>query len=359
MSTAGKLWAGFGLLLLLLVGIGMFVSHRLRVIDRALTTITAVREPASAATYEMEVTLLGASTAVLDYVSVGAADRRAKAAEGFVDFDRLLLEYDRIARSEVSRGLGRRIAQAYRLYRSLGDSLMTLSEERRTDSREFWNRSSALRGIIEGRLETAIEGDGRDADRKSRETARFAAVISDIGATVGSRGLGQDTRPPAARLDQAHADFRVALARYRRLRLSPEEGRADTVLENRFSDYVAQARDLVTLDERMRITLGRFLAQRTVVEDLIGEGIQALARIDLDVAQITARRAVQTSLLAVLVLLAAASRSFRSPHCPRAAVSCAPSCSFASRPASSSSRIAARTSSSACSGTSSAIRSLP
>jgi len=302
MSTAGKLWAGFGLLLLLLVGIGMFVSHRLRVIDQALTTITAVREPASAATYEMEVTLLGASTAVLDYVSVGAPDRRAKASEGFANFDRVLLEYDRIARSEASRGLGRRIAQAYQVYRSLGDTLMTLSEERRTDSRDFWNRSSALRGIIEGRLESAI-ADGRDADRKSRETARFATVVSDIGAIVGSRG--QDAASPASQLDQAHGDFRAALARYRRLRLSPAEGRADTVLESRFTEYVAQARDLVTLDERMRLSLGRFLAQRSAVENLIGEGIQALARIDLDIAQASARRAVQTSLLAVLVLLAA------------------------------------------------------
>src|SRR5439155_1713054 len=55
----------------------------------------------------------------------------------------------------------------------------------------------------------------------------------------------------------------------------------------------------------LRDTEGRFTHRGAAVERLVGEGIHSLARTDLVEAQQSARRALHTSLIAVLVLLVA------------------------------------------------------
>src|SRR5437667_8712755 len=94
MTTAGKLWLGFGLLLALLVGTGLFVAHRLVVIERALVTIMAVQEPATAATYEMAVNVITTRASVLHYADSGDPDERERVSDMMGEFTRYKLRFD-------------------------------------------------------------------------------------------------------------------------------------------------------------------------------------------------------------------------------------------------------------------------
>ena len=94
MSTAGKLWFGFGLLLALLVGTGLFVAHRLASIERSLVTILAVQEPATAATYEMAINVIGTRAAVLHYVSIGDSADKARIADLDAEFRDFKTRFD-------------------------------------------------------------------------------------------------------------------------------------------------------------------------------------------------------------------------------------------------------------------------
>ncbi len=296
MSTASKLWFGFGLLFLLLTATGLLVSHRLQTIEKALNTIVAVREPASAAAYEMEVDLLDTAAAVRDYVRTNEAVHKVRVAAGYADFDRLKIQYDRQVRSPASRALSQRIDAAYRAFRAMGDTLMDLSDRHRTLATSFEVSTQALHAILEDNLE-GIDGRGRDGDRKLFE---LGLMTADVGQITSAAPAGL-----RARITERANSFEQALARFRGLRLSEDEQRRAAAIGERFRDFVAHARALIGVEGALSRYQARFSRMRTHVQGLIDQGVQALARTDLLLAQRSAIRAIQTSMLAVLILLLA------------------------------------------------------
>ena len=71
MSTATKLWLGFGLLLLFLVAIGLFVTYRLGATERALDTVISVQEPAASLAYELALNVSMCDAEILAHVAAG------------------------------------------------------------------------------------------------------------------------------------------------------------------------------------------------------------------------------------------------------------------------------------------------
>src|SRR5438552_18631513 len=140
MTTAGKLWLVIGLLLELLEGTGLVAAHRLAAIERALVTIMAVQEPATAATYEMAINVITTRSSVLHYAASGDVAERARVADLMSDFARDELQFDRVAQSQPSRALGGRIEEAYGAFRRQADSLMTTSDRQRARSALFGKR---------------------------------------------------------------------------------------------------------------------------------------------------------------------------------------------------------------------------
>ncbi len=303
MSTTHKLWLGFGLLFVLLITTGLFVAHRLTAIGRALSTIIAVREPASAATYEMQVNVLGTGLAVLEYVHTGDPAQRTRAAADFASFERFGIAYGRMARSAAARALGPRIDEAYRSFRSFADSLMDLSDRQRERFKAFARKGEAVAASADALVANA-DSKGRDADRRLREIAILRAASDGVGVAAGDYARTHEARHKE-RLAQAERSFQETLARYHDLRPGSEDRLRAAVVSARFAEYSRMAEELAALDETMQRLLRQFPERREKVESLLDEGIQALARNDLLVAQRSARWAIQTSLFAVLILLAA------------------------------------------------------
>jgi signal transduction histidine kinase/CheY-like chemotaxis protein len=303
MSTAGKLWLGFGLLLALLVGTGLFVAHRLASIERSLVTIMAVQEPATAATYEMAVNVISTRATVLHYVTVGDSTDLSKIVALDREFRDFKTRFDLVTRTPTSRELAARIDDAYQQFHLLGDTLIRASDQWRGESAAFARRSEEVAALATAATE-AVEGDGKDAQRRRLETESMEADIAAIGAAVGLYLPSLDERH-RTRVSSHAERFRATIARYRQAKLTAEQqARADR-LETTFASYVDDAR--LTMDRRsaLRERWTRFTRSGGRVEVLVDEGIRSLARTDLIVAQRSARLAIRTSLIAVLVLLVA------------------------------------------------------
>src|SRR5437773_2041456 len=185
MSTTQKLWLGFGLLLMLLVGSGLFVARRLALVEKALATIMAVQEPANAATYEMAVNVSGTESAVLAYVDTGSSETRDRVDSLLAGFDRLRHDYDVIARSRASRQLGAAITSAHLAFRSLSDTLMTVSDRRRREFDEFARASDAVSRVIVRELSNEPDARGRDAQKRALLVSQLDADMATMGAALG------------------------------------------------------------------------------------------------------------------------------------------------------------------------------
>jgi signal transduction histidine kinase len=304
MTTAGKLWLGFGLLLALLVGTGLFVAHRLDVIGRALSTIMAVQEPATAATYEMAVNVINTRSAVLHYSDSGNPEDRARVRAMMSEFGRHKQYFDQVARSMTSRELGRRIERAYARFQQQADSLMTVSDQQRDHADVFARRADELRELMDPGLRIHLDTRGREGSRRIIDMSRMEADIAGVGAALGQFMASHDARH-RIRISFHESHFKVTVADLRETGLNDDERRRLARAEAAFDQYVSEARSIMTVTEEGRQAYGRFTAIGAALERLVDEGIRSLARTDLRDAQQSARVAIRTSLIAVIILLVA------------------------------------------------------
>jgi signal transduction histidine kinase len=304
MTTAGKLWLGFGLLLVLLAGTGLFVAHRLALIERALTTIMAVQEPATAMTYELAVNVITTRSSVLHYGDSGDEAERRRVEDLIAEFARHKQRFDEVARSATSRDLGHRIDVAFVEFRRLADSLMTLSDRQRAHSRAFVERSDDLRQRIDFGLRTHLDIRGKEGPRRVIDTSRLEADVEGVGAALGQF---LETHEPRHRVRIAFHEthFNVTVGDLEESGLDADERGRVQAIESAFAREVEEARAVVDIADERRGVHARFLASGATLEQLVDEGIRSLARNDLVLAQQSAHQALRTSLIAVLLLLIA------------------------------------------------------
>src|SRR5262245_38368210 len=304
MTTAGKLWLGYGLLLALLVGTGLFVAHRLTLIDRALVTIMAVQEPATAATYEMAINVVGTRASVLHYVESGDPAQRTRVRELVTEFTRDKMRFDQVARSRASRDLGRRMDVVYARFRRLGDSLMTASDLRRSRTAAFGRHSEDLLTLVDPGLRAHLDTKGKEGQRRIADVARIESDIGGLGATLGHYLRTREARD-RARITFHQGRFQEAVADLRSTRLNDDERRRLCLVETAFGALAAEAGATLDAADLTRGLFEQFAGSGTEVGELVDESIHSLARTDLIEAQRQARRAIRTSLIAVLLLLVA------------------------------------------------------
>ncbi|MEO5618094.1 MAG: ATP-binding protein [Candidatus Eisenbacteria bacterium] len=304
MSTASKLLFGFGLLLVILIGIGLFVSHRLASVERALATIMAVQEPATATAYEMALNVSATSAAVLAHVGTGEPNHRLRASANRAIFRNLVTRYNEIARSPASRALGERIRVTHAETTVLGDSLMTLSDRERAAASYFSRRSEALQRSMARDLRARLDVRSRDGARKLADASRLEADLSGMGEALALY-LNAPGENPRERVLARAQDFRLTTRRLGELRNEDAERLPLGRLSAEFSALLEGARIAMNLADHVAALRSRYVAGASQLERVVDDGIHSLARTDLIEAQAQARRAIHVSMIAVLILLVA------------------------------------------------------
>ncbi len=302
MNTASKLWLGFGLLLALLVGTGLFVAHRLATVERALATIMAVQEPVTATTYDMAINVSKTSAAVFHAVSGSEPAPRALLESNRLAFERLIDRYDRVARSSVSRDLGHQIHLTHAAFATLADSLMGLREQQKVQLADCARQAEALEGVLARELRARLDGRGKDGGRK---LVQLAILEADMTGIANAMELGGTDATRRARIATLAQDFRAALARFIALKVSDAERQAAGHAGSTFNEYLSRVRAALDGADQVHHVLGLFSRTSTQLQTLVDEGIHSLARTDLIEAQRSARRAIHVSMIAVLILLVA------------------------------------------------------
>src|SRR5262249_20112420 len=108
-----------------------------------------------------------------------------------------------------------------------------------------------------------------------------------------------------ARVTFHQGRFQETVADLRDTHLSNDERKRLADVEAGFGALADEARSTMDIADRTRELFEQFANSGTEVEHLVDESIHSLARTDLIEAQQQARRAIRTSLIAVLLLLVA------------------------------------------------------
>ena len=304
MSTATKLWLGFGLLLLFLVAIGLFVTHRLGETERALQTVISVQTPAAANAFELALNVSTSDAEVLAHVTTGGQEHRNRLKTNRVRFETLLDQWRVDAPSQMTDSLSRRIRATDARVRALGDSLMDLSDDQRASAARFERRADALRVLIVGGLRSKIDLDlrNRDTQKKLAEVTRLEADLNGISAALGLYLLN---RQPAMRdrITALAADFRQTAVRYGALRHADIEQRDLERIGAELPELLGIAQGTMDRADTVQSARNSFIALAGDLELMADEVVHTLARTDLMSAQRTARNSLKVSQRAVNVLL--------------------------------------------------------
>ena len=304
MSTATKLWLGFGLLVLFLIATGLFVRHRISVTEEAIGTAISVQEPAAAIAYEMALNVSASDADVLAHVSGGGREHRLHIAANRAEFANLVARYHKFAPTQMSESLANRLRDNYASVGALGDSLMDLSDEQRASAGRFERRTDGLRSVIVTNLRSGIDPRSRDGQRKLAEVTQLEADVNGIAAALG---LYLIQRQPAMRerVGALARDLHLTLLRYRELHTEDAERNDLDRIAADFPGVLALARETMDRTDGVSATRDRFIDRSGELERLVDDGLHSLARTDLVDAQDLARQSLRVSKIAISILIVA------------------------------------------------------
>jgi hypothetical protein len=120
-----------GLAVVLTAGtLSMLIIYRgLNALQKGIHELADVKEPISAAAYEMEVNVNGMGLGVLKFLDTLDPTYRALVEKDEADFERFHAKYLQLARTSEEQQLGARIGSLYKEFSSLARALMRIREE--------------------------------------------------------------------------------------------------------------------------------------------------------------------------------------------------------------------------------------
>jgi signal transduction histidine kinase len=280
----------------------------LRSVGTAMRWLVEIKEPASAAAYEMEIQLHALASGVLRYLDRADPRSREQVDADHAKFKHFSSEYLQLVEGTKGRELGKTIGPRYAEFKALGDLLMSMKEDHETLLLRIAGNFEKIDRLIDYRLEPLTRGErpGASDDVLIREKH---AALTNIEAEVAEVGLWlatyQRVHKPEYR-DRIFArerDVRAEIARMKALRLATDErfwiGRIETL----FDETMSLISKVLTLDEGIEERVQLFAELQKTIDRLLDDEIQVLARKELVAPTEAANLATSTALGRVQLLL--------------------------------------------------------
>lgn len=190
MSTAGKLWLGFGTLTALLVLVCLTITLRVTSVDREVREMADARN-LSAATTQLEIDTLGYALSVRAYLQTGDAEPLRQIGENAAAVDRHLHDYEQLEPSDRRRQMAARFAPLWQELKTLGDALVDPEGTllRLNHSRRFFELRSRLEKLLAEEMQVdalaTYNQHKDDALADVQDIRNFALALLFGGGLVG------------------------------------------------------------------------------------------------------------------------------------------------------------------------------
>ncbi len=216
MTTAKKLFLGFGILTALLIIFSVALTLRVRSIESSIENQSGVLGPRALATRLMEVNTVGFALAVRTYHQNGDSEFKKQAAERVENVETNLLEYERMAVTSRHRELAEGFKIRWQPLKILGIRLLDGPTQPVLDD---WKAFHKLRLELERFVGTEMQLDARgtylaavDATISDIKAIRFSSMIMLIAFVIGSAMIGAIVGQNILRTERTEFENRELLA---------------------------------------------------------------------------------------------------------------------------------------------------
>jgi diguanylate cyclase (GGDEF)-like protein len=277
-----------GALMALGLGAMLALAIQLRMVAAQLEDLAKVTTPLSAAAFEMEINMLGAGLGVMKYLDNPDPAHRRRVEEDESEFARFKAQFDRLARSEEKRRMGREVETLHREFIALGESLMARQDELEARLTRFAKTTTQL----DATLERAVDRGANFA--ASRVEAWVAEISQRLTYYTKTRDVAH-----LATIEQEERTLLAALS-------GPQAGRAAgrwrAAAKPLVDASLADLRAIVRLQQARDRDIPHFIELRRRLDNLLDEGIQRLVAQRVAAAQEAAAASVERTLIITIVL---------------------------------------------------------
>jgi len=257
----------------------LFIFRGLGDVAAALDRLASIKEPISAAAYEMELNVNGQGMAVLKYLATRRPEYRDWALNDESDFDSYHATYVRLVPEGKQRSLGRKLGEMHGEFRRVGLMLMSNADQQEEFYRTIAVLTEEIDYIIDARLQPMLF-----AQRHARPDGFGAAVTTaDLEAETAevAQWVANYHRLPSARArDAIIAKLRgiertlTNLLGFSLPREEAQQARHLSVLAGRLS---AAIRQVLALEDATQAARQQLIDQRAAMDSLLDDQIQVAA----------------------------------------------------------------------------------
>jgi len=302
LTLAMKMGFGIGTLLSLFIVVGVLFCFQTHSSLEKLKEIIEVKEPISAAAYEMEINAIGTGLGVLKHLSIGNPESRKRVEKDEADFKEFHAKYMRIAKTRKEKELGEQVGSLYRKYIALGKTLMNKKDHQETQFEAIAENIEQIDIIIDKEIKAKLDNKDPDGLKTLLESSQMEADIAEVVTWLDTY-----LRIPKEQYKErifSHAEqFRQQLAEFKKLNLTEEEKLNAANLEGVFNRTVSLAGDILVVNDYIQKNLPKFVDMRTQIDVLLDEEIQAITHFDLAKAKVDAYKTTRRGYTIIIVVL--------------------------------------------------------
>lgn len=259
---------------------------------RALTDVRSevdnlarLRHPLMAAAHEIEVNVNGLGLAVLAYLERPRPAYREWAGDDIRDIERFLQVYASLAPSEGEQQLADAMRIRLKEFVADGIALLSKSDEMTATLAELAECIEEVDALIHAWVDRA---DAQGPSRRAHNAAGVRAVLTveaelaEIGMALATWQSPISTQTRRAKYVNRLADLKRLVTLFERLPFAAEERRAASQIIQEQRKVAGLIDRTMTLEDDMDTLRERFIEERTRLDRLLDDEVQALAHAGLD-----------------------------------------------------------------------------
>jgi signal transduction histidine kinase len=250
----------------------LLIYRGLSVLQQAMHELADSKEPISAAAYEMEINVNGAGLGVLKYLDTANPAYRELVEDDEEDFEFFHARYLQLAHTQEEKALGQRIGFLYNEFKLLGQQLMTIREAQEPLLTTFGEHFERIDAFIDTR-QSQLDFQDPDGVHKLARVQDLESDLAEVGYWLLRYQKSQKTADRQLLLHNA-TEFRDTLAQFYALRLSEDERRWASTLEEHFTQAMALTHHILALEEQLRRHTDQFVHIRSEIDTMLDEEIQ-------------------------------------------------------------------------------------
>ncbi len=247
-------------------------------VGAAMRDLAEKKEPASAATYEMEIQLHALGLAVLRYLDTRDPSAREQLRTADAQFARFHDRYGELAATPEERALAGRIETDYARFRGQGEALLAAKDEHERHYTTIGQNFERIDEVLETRFarDPARAGPVEVDPGLAQRVLRVEAEVAEVGLWLANYHRVPTTEHRDLML-RKQRDVREGLAILGTAVVSPPHADAVQLLERLFAETSRGIDEVLEEDTSLRRGAAEFIRTRDQIDRLLDHELQARA----------------------------------------------------------------------------------